>query len=1355
MTEIKVILDEDPSSDLSTLTPEERELLFDQLANDNPDIPKVIFDSFAEMQTINIARDAKLNKPDLKELLLRKTIHLGQNHGSNFNTSVIPIIPGFANVNIRRPVRESKSGGAFPPMRRMKPESKSKTSIDTPDAIKVRFDQQIFAVTSDGLDYIVPPNEELDVIGLIINPICSKQQVLGSRGLKPISAIRLIAPKIRDRITLGNYSYTDASKACDGYFTKPNYAITIGGEVFKDPTKIMFAEIGEKRVISVLGTVFDYLASFEAHHTDLHTAQFIHTQLDVAIDGSATMSVEAPLRKLIEYIKAPREIPSVHTKDAVNSDIVSILETLHYGRFSPVYLTGLLADIDMRGFSRTYYKSMIKGKDDVAVKEQLDLYKDRQSRIAFRNSVRAKLLDEQNNLNTYKMIIEKKLGAKRLMEVEQELSRRPSLSVAAKNILEILKPNERKPIELEFERRAKYLTAVINNKCPHVKLYRQYRLAKTDDKTRQYYMDLKKFFKNGNNDTSMIQCNSCGFDIMCPHMRDYTEMDLAGKFHTEIKGKLTRYIDKSVTKDSYYCKICGETISSLEAFGDVGQTRDPTSMMNEELKNFMWGEMAVLTKYLKFGHLINVPGLITAMRDAAYLYIFEIEKQILKSKTNSVDEIKAKKRLFITIYAFAYMIHLILSNKGRGETEISFKNYAPKGSKNVIVDMIRHSLEIIIMSRNIIIREIPGMTGDLIKNKLIEAYKSMQSNGSQVITHSGEAEGLLTTLMLDPVYKYIYNMNITDDMLAGKKPSKNKFDIVDKVDIIMGDTIAKLEKSDNIFKNVKIPKFDTKWNLKAFDDIKPMNMGKTYTGPKSIFANAYSGYRARSFEVFNEKLKSKLYTEPMYVDVSAGGKDDIMDVKFRPQFEKHREHYLELERKETELLKYRAMESAKNWTWLSTAKTRRWTNPDASLGRLFDEDGNTHIWNIFIINKIVEGKVSRVEVKTADIAKNTESGTKFSDVIIDKKCSGCGMLRSQTSTLDEAKIRDSLQARHVINNFFRFYENRCPKGSLHDFGVGIKCSKCNIDNTYILNTTTKEAMNYYREYKPVYSRERAEFSMSDDSTVRVAAKPLSDVSSFAEEFANWSFNFNMILDLANKLKVNHRLLSALGAVEKQEYSEVQSGAYIPPEAEHRNDTRIYVVNTHVKNLITEYNQLRFFHKLVKPPIDLSIIIDNSGVNKHRIAELGSKLPDIFNNYNNRFTYVHRFKKPREIVSFCIETFCEMCLRIYTDGEKETEKLRHDFVDYFVKKTLRSEELLSKPGHFNWSLLYGDKEVKEKESYDSNTAREVEGDPEPDEVDEDEDFGDTGKPFDNGFDVEDGDDPDDTDNDWKVGDDRGL
>jgi hypothetical protein len=244
-------------------------------------------------------------------------------------------------------------------------------------------------------------------------------------------------------------------------------------------------------------------------------------------------------------------------------------------------------------------------------------------------------------------------------------------------------------------------------------------------------------------------------------------------------------------------------------------------------------------------------------------------------------------------------------------------------------------------------------------------------------------------------------------------------------------------------------------------------------------------------------------------------------------------------------------------------------------------------------------------------------------------------------------------------------------------------------------------------------------------------------------------NFNIILELATKLKINHRLLSAMGSVEKQTYEDIQSGAYIPAEVDDRNATRIFVIGTHIKNLLTEYNQVRFFHRLIKPPQDLLALIDSSGVPKHKIAELAKKLPDVYDGYNEKFTYIQRVKKPREIVEFCIQSFCQICHKIYDNPDKETEKLRHEFCNYIVRKILRSEELLTKPGHFNWSLLYGD-----KQSETTFEAREDDDDEARDSDAEDDDVGDTDAPLADNFDMEDADEDGET-NSVRVGEDLGL
>lgn len=1365
MTDIKVIIDQTEFIDFGSLSYEEREQFFEQLSMDNPSIPRHIIDSFFDMQEELLRENAKLEKPNLKELLLRKIIHFAQNRGSEFNTIVIPIIPGFVQgitkrnqSNTQNATTEPIQGGSvIRGFQSIRKRDNVKTYENIPGAIKVRFDERVLTVNTQGLDYIIPSNEEVNVVGIIFNPLCEQPKIINRNGkLIPLSAVKVILPTIEPNIILGNYTYSQAAAACDDFFMKPR--LNPGRELLNSSVRILFSELNSQQIINVLSSIFDYLSALDSYYKRLDAAIYVYEQLTTALKGNPGTTLNDTITKISTSATIPILMTPLHEQK--KPEILKQLETIHKGEFNTTFHGALLADLDTRGFFQTYYKSILKGIDDSVVRQHIKKYKERQARLEISNEIKQKLLDERNKISTYKVIIEKKFGVKRLAEIKAQIAKKPSINASAVKILDLLKPTERKPVQLEFEKREKYLDAVINNKCPHVKLYKKFRHTNNDVDARKLYNDLTKFFKTPTAN-EMIICNNCGFDIICPHLREFTELDLAGKFYAEIKGKLTKYIDRASVKDQYYCKICGEMISSLDAFGDIDITRDPASMMNEELKNFMWGEMAILTKYLKFGALVHIPHMITAMRDACYPYIFEIEKQILKSKTNSADEIKAKKRLFITIYAFAYMIHLVLSQRGRaGENEITFKNFKERNEKNVIVDMIRHALKIIILSRNIVIREIPGMTTDLIKNKLIEAYKSMQRGGSQIIIRSDDTEDLLTTLVLDPVYKYLYGINLIDDILNGKNPPRGKFGPVDRVNEIMGENITGLEKSKDIFAKMKVPKFDNKWNVAAFDNIPSLVDGKTSAGSKKIWNTAYTGYLARSFDIFADKIKQRLWVEPLYVDVGVSTKDDPntpMNVKFREPFERHHTKYSEIVENEKRFYQHKLMDSAKSYGRVKIKNTRRYTYTNVPLGRIFDEDGDMHKWDIFISDNVVDGKMSRIEFKSGEIAKFAETG-KPKQIITDRKCSICGILRSKCEELSEKKINESLNARAIVSNFFRFYENRCPKGALHDFGNGEKCTKCGIINSYIFNPTTKNSLAYFREFNTIYIREKDEFSTAESSSLLPKEKVIPTESKYNEEYAKWTFNFNVVLDLANKIKINHRLISALGAVERQEYADVQSGSYIPTEVEYRTDSRIYTVNTHVKNLITEYNQVRFFHKLFKPSMDLSSLIDNSGINRHKISELSKKLPAVFDDYNARFLYFQWNKKPREVITFVLQSFCEICLKIWNNGEKETEKLRRDFVEYFIKKILRAEELLSKPGHFNWAALYGDKDTREKEKYDMNFNRELESEKgdEIDETERDEDFGDTSAPFStDNFDIEDNEDDEDNNNNWRVGEDLGL
>ena len=115
----------------------------------------------------------------------------------------------------------------------------------------------------------------------------------------------------------------------------------------------------------------------------------------------------------------------------------------------------------------------------------------------------------------------------------------------------------------------------------------------------------------------------------------------------------------------------------------------------------------------------------------------------------------------------------------------------------------------------------------------------------------------------------------------------------------------------------------------------------------------------------------------------------------------------------------------------------------------------------------------------------------------------------------------------------------------------------------------------------------------------------------------------------------------------------------------------------------------------------------------------------------------------------------MCLRVWADTNRDTEKLRHDFVRHYVGKTLERERLITKPGHFSWTLLYPN-EKREHDSADSNFSADAAAERD-DDADEADDFGDTGQPMADNFDVEpdNEDDDDDPSNQVRVGESLGL
>ncbi len=580
-----------------------------------------------------------------------------------------------------------------------------------------------------------------------------------------------------------------------------------------------------------------------------------------------------------------------------------------------------------------------------------------------------------------------------------------------------------------------------------------------------------------------------------------------------------------------------------------------------------------------------------------------------------------------------------------------------------IAIMIKSAIDLIMSTKNVIIRDIPGMNADVIKNSLITAYKSLDIGGVSIA--AADQENILVTLLQDPVYHYYYRMNTT---ARGGDP-------VDNINRCIGTTISALEKlprTGDIFAHAIVPTF-RQWSTEAW--LALANGKKTHH-----WHAATPGYVAESFRAFDRRIKSRLYLEYVY---SRGGSVDIADNNASPYSPAYTEYFAScasMLASEAILLQRKHMDNVQTYRAAPVTSTRKWIARATPLGRQYDEQGRAHRWTIYRCE-------SGADITAAAIGKLLESGHAFTDKVIDSICSVCGVAQSAAGELSNDKIAAALAKARRMDNFFKYYEYRCPGNSqthLHTFADGI-CTRCE------LGKLSRDA--YFDKYASAWDAANVENTPVVTITAPVVA-PIAEPTTETTPIVAYVFNYNVVVELADRLKVNHRLISALGAVERVEYKDVESGAFTPPEAQGRYEPRIFLLDTYVKNILMEYNQLRHFQRTIKPAYELVSLVESSGVPKHKLADLPTLMAspvEFATRYYAAFTRMHADAKPRDIVSFAMQSLCEFALQIYDDTEPTTQQLRHAFVASFMRRLFRSEELISKPGYFSWSLLYNDRE----------------------------------------------------------------
>ncbi|QJX71403.1 hypothetical protein F-LCD7_0154 [Faustovirus] len=1048
---------------------------------------------------------------------------------------------------------------------------------------------------------------------------------------------------------------------------------------------------------------------------------------------------EAPLA----YLKYITNGPVGDAKD-IDKSIIAMIDSLSKViniKVNTLIPTAITSDFNARGLI-DFWQTHIKYGDDSTLKEVVANYGAKMARLKYEADVIKKIIDNGNLANTYMNIIEEKLGADVGEKVQLELRRKPYLVTDANNILNLLSERQRNTIVSEYQARERLTKLLHENSCPHVRLRAALDNETLTNRKRKLLDNLSDFFAAGKNADSMIKCKNCSFDIMCPHYRDLIVLNTENVNYKEFKVKLAEYIDKRPAKNAdarsfdntthnYYCRICGELIGEYTAMGDFSE---PSDVQDEELSGKIWGEIAFNTRFLYIDEFISTNQLMDSIRNGIYTPIADLERNLSRSRTNTADDVKNKTKLFTTIYVFAYFIFLAANNP-----QITFRNFKAKNPKaNPIAEMIAFVLPIILETKNIIIREIQGMTAEIIKNKLIEAFKYV------LVNNKGSSIGLLEVdklaegfklLMLDPIYEYAYRMNVID-MRPKVNDAEGKVEYCEEVlglsKLPFGEGRKRSTKSGkgsatavHLMGHLRIPKFVIPFEKSPTSKLTVMRP-RTYNEYIEMMRKYRTEISARSYLMLVDKLKNMIYANTVYsaVITEIAGVDQLT-AKMNPSHAEFLAKYEPVGALESALASIKWREMSFPFGGVVAKQTRGWQRDYAGLSSIFDEGGNYHSWvaghgggnNIYIMTDVdANGKLvgDVVEKTIKELSAAIESGVPQTQICVDIRCGKCKKTLSECIAAGTSKdkiIQGKLKERHLFVDLFRYYESRCPEtNSVHMYKgpeATDECTNCGAAKNlfdFSHKESDKKRDEYFAKYKDNFVRDRKSDMKVLMQGDEVGEPEPTDYDKNVKElakYATWSQNYKRVLELANEYKLNVNLINNLGYSENVDYTQLGSADYIPDDPEFKYDTRIFRIDGYITGLFRYYNRLRNNNlsddmKEIKD----AIILSGSNIDEHEFG-------DIVGNYYLVKQYFIRNKKPRELLQFLIEQLCDKLLLI--SGGKYAN-IKRKFVEWYIAKVFRSEEMLSKPGRFSWSILYG----KSRETTESTT--------ENDEVEEDDEEG---------------------------------
>lgn len=896
-----------------------------------------------------------------------------------------------------------------------------------------------------------------------------------------------------------------------------------------------------------------------------------------------------------------------------------------------------------------------------------------------------------------------------------EHAKKKAIAVNRFDISEIhlLTSNQRKVVDLEFNKLEKFYTDIKKHSADFDIVNK---LIWAMDSDKSYIMKdtlaeleelvkIPKRLEDLEKMTSLLQ-NSTKVSLICPHViTKVTKMLEPTKNNLQKSGMLRDYLIKTfslpATDDGHFCRICGELLAEVdeeEIAKYISGKRVSFVVEYDRLKSIIWKEVAyIMTVYVKFKYAVNHKNIITSITNTLRPEMGVIETNLAKIKSNSKDSIKDLMSIYIVTYTFAIVSHMIHTNYGkitfsfrpgvdksnttatggssalksdiRVKVErsplITYKRNKSGGkqmpnSKHLIQNIINNALFLILRMKSIAINEVASLTTESIKPILIKAYRWASTLKSDTASIRDPVPKDEVDLNSDNIYNYAKYIENVSQAYSGKtKPSSDDSPKTDK----------QFKHSMGSVKNILGRPWET--IIKEFADNK--SVYETMLIPKEWSDGESGKYKYGSYKFLAEYIKEKLYNKN-----AVPYSNELILHEKQYKYIQTLEDNLSNEYKRSVIRPFNNIPLQNNFM----IKYNNFKPSNIKIDKYYDNSGKKHQFDIHVYQKAnTKGVLAgpKKEYTKNDIVSWVNSGdskklTEFKQwFIVDARCSTCKVLLSQTKN---SGIEQALQKLDNFKIFYEYYENRCPKGELHDFVLLPKandnyCKKCNITNTMVTSLDKK----YYEKYVSYFNKDQDKLLKLEKESVTDIIRSQKRKTVDTPKFSKWVINNAPILELSRTYKIKYNVWVNIGLIINKSFKLIESEKLNPSTSATKDmlQLRNLQLYNYYLQVVSMFYMVKNYDIIPNLPYNLKQIMS-----KNKVPNLKSKLMDMDTTVANKYEYYKNTSEPYLTSNFLLHTLSTTILNINKSLKSANVNVANDITLYIINNIIESEKMLSEP-----------------------------------------------------------------------------